>query len=189
MTTAVHALARRVATAFSVAGLAAGLALVAPATAEADPGVTVSCESVGQMRFSPGVQLFPLPQHIMFDGQTGTCDDNSGVGIRAASLSADFKGVVISCEAGGFDTGSGTGTITWVLEDGSVVQSTVELEFSHNVGPLVAISGTITSGLFTGHTFSSSYTTDLFGGAGKCTLHIPFGGFKEATFEGQFSID
>lgn len=189
MTSAVRTAARRMALALSTAGLVAGLGLAAPAMADAAPGVTVSCESTGPMHFSPGVELLPLPQHIMYDGQGGTCNDNSGVGIRAASLSAGFEGVVISCEAGGFDTGSGSGTIQWVLADGSVVESTVDLEFSHNIGNLVAISGTVTSGLFTHHTFSGSFTTDLFGGAGKCTLHAPFGGLTEATFDGQFSID
>lgn len=189
MTSAARTLVRRAATAVSAVGLLTALGLAAPVTAAADPSIAISCESSGPMHFSPGVQLIPLPQHIMYDGQAGTCDDNTGVNIRAASLSASFEGVVISCEAGGFDTGHGTGTIQWLTEDGSVVESTVNLEFDHNVGPLVGVSGTVTSGLFTGHTFHGSFTTELFTGAAKCTAGAPLGGAREARFSGQFSID
>ncbi|MEW2626061.1 hypothetical protein [Streptomyces sp. NPDC048106] len=189
MTAAVRTLARRAAMAVSVAGLLAGLGLAAPAAAVADPGIAISCESSGPMRFSPGVQFFPLPQHVVYDGQTGPCGDNSGVEIRAARLSAGFEGVVISCEAGGFDTGHGTGTVQWLTEDGGVVESTVSLEFDHNVGPLVGVSGTVTSGLFTGRTFHGSFSTELFTGAAKCTVGAPFGGVREARFYGQFGID
>lgn len=180
---------RRIATALAATALGAGLGLVAPATAGAAPSVAVSCQSSGLMHFSPGVQLFPLRQHITYDGQAGQCNDNSGLGIRTASLSESFQGVVLSCEGGGFGTGSGSGTIDWTSADGFVRHSTVELRFDHNIGPLVSISGSVISGPFTGHTFSSTFTTNLFGGAGKCTIGAPFGGVTEADFDGQFTIN
>ena len=175
--------------ALAATALGAGLGLIAPATAGAAPSVTVSCQSSGPMHFSPGVQLIPLAQHITYDGQDGLCNDNSGTDIHSARLSAGFEGVVLSCEAGGFGTGTGSGTIEWTTTEGYVLHSTVELRFDHNVGNLVSISGTVTDGAFTGHTFSSSFTTDLFGGAGKCTIHAPFGGVTEASFDGQFTIN
>ncbi|BBB01444.1 hypothetical protein RVR_8864 [Actinacidiphila reveromycinica] len=53
----------------------------------------------------------------------------------------------------------------------------------------MAISGTVTDGPFAGHAFASTFTTDLFGGAGKCTIRAPFGGVTEANFDGQFTIN
>jgi hypothetical protein len=50
------------------------------------------------------------------------------------------------------------------------------------------VNGNVTHGRFEGQEFSGKFSTELFGGAGKCTAGAPLGGVKDAAFTGQFSI-
>ncbi|NDZ81583.1 hypothetical protein G3I19_24235 [Streptomyces sp. SID10853] len=179
---------RRASLALSVAAMAVGLAVGSPAAAQAAPNVSISCSAAGETHFSPGVQLFPLSQHVTYQGENSRCADNSGLGVREARISAGFQGVIVSCVAGGFGTGSGSGTIEWILDDGTRLTSQVELRIDRTVLNTATVSGYVRQGRFEGQSFSGEFTTELFGGAGKCTVGAPFGGVRNAAFTGQFSI-
>ncbi|WP_329166378.1 hypothetical protein OG709_14255 [Streptomyces sp. NBC_01267] len=181
-------LTRRTSLTLTAAGMAVGVSLSAPATAQADPHISVSCTAAGETHFSPGVQLFPLPQQIAYEGKNSGCVDNSGVGIREAKISAGFRDVIISCVAGGFGTGSGSGIIEWTLDDGTKLSSQVDLRIDHTILNTSSVSGHVRQGPFQEQSFSGEFTTALFGGAGKCTAGAPFGGVRNAAFTGQFSV-
>ncbi|NUS09812.1 MAG: hypothetical protein HOY69_00120 [Streptomyces sp.] len=53
-----------------------------------------------------------------------------------------------------------------------MVESTADLESDHGVGPLVGVSGTVTSGPFTGHAFHGSFTAELSTGAAGCSSEV-----------------
>ncbi|MFB8182158.1 hypothetical protein ACFC8N_40380 [Streptomyces sp. NPDC055966] len=69
------------------------------------------------------------------------------------------------------------------------VRSVVNLTIDRTVLNDATVSGYVTEGLFKGHGFSGTFSTSLFGGAGKCTIGAPFGGVKEAAFTGEYSND
>ncbi|MFD7019869.1 hypothetical protein [Streptomyces sp. NPDC059928] len=188
MLRAPHSRSRRLAVAVAGAALSAGAALALPASASAAPNVTVSCSAAGQTHFSPGVQLWPRPQHVSYQGQEGPCNDNSDIGIRSARITADFDGVTLSCLSGG-GTGSGTGTIEWTTLDGYRLRSVVNLTIDETVLNDATVTGYVTDGPLKGHGFSGTFNTNLFSGAGKCTIGAPFGGVKEADFTGEYSIN
>jgi hypothetical protein len=173
--------------ALALAGMTAGLALGTPATAQA-AGISVSCSASGKTLFSPGVQLFPIPQQVTYRGAEEECTDTSAVGIREAKITANFQNVILSCLAGGIGTGTGSGSITWTLNNGAKATSWVELRIDRTVLNVASVSGHVRQGVFAGQSFSGDFSTDLLGGAGKCTLGAPFGGVKEAAFTGNFSI-
>ncbi|MBX7554204.1 hypothetical protein ABZX95_40335 [Streptomyces sp. NPDC004232] len=150
--------------------------------------MSVSCSASGETHFSPGVQLWPRQQHVSYQGQDGQCNDNTEASIASARITADFDGVTLSCLSGG-GTGSGTGTIEWSTTDGYRLRSVVNLTIDRTVLNDATVSGYVTEGLFKGHGFSGTFSTSLFGGAGKCTIGAPFGGVKEAAFTGEYSID
>lgn len=191
--TATKPRARRVVRALAVAGLSAGLVLGgaagSQAQAPAQPNVPVSCSASGTTYFSPGVQVLPMPQHISYQGQEGQCADSSGLGIREAKITANFENVIVSCVAGGMRTGNGSGTIEWTLDDGTKLTSQVDLSIDRTALNTASVSGHVTQGRFQGQGFSGEFTTDLFGGAGKCTIGAPMGGVKDAAFNGRYSIN
>lgn len=181
---------RRRAPRAALAAAAAAVAITAgtPTAAQAAPNVLVACTAAGQTDFAPGVQFFPLAQRVTYQGNESSCEDNSGLGIASATISAGFQGVVISCLGGGFGTGSGSGTIEWALDNGETLSSQIDLEIDHTVLNTATVSGHVLRGAFQGETFGGTFSTDLFGGAGKCTAGAPFGGVKNAAFTGQFNI-
>jgi hypothetical protein len=174
--------------ALAVAAAAVAITVGSPTAAQAAPDILVSCTAAGTTSFAPGVQLLPLPQRVTYQGEDSSCEDNSGLGVAGASISAGFHGVIISCIGGGFGTGSGSGTIEWTLDNGDKASSRVDLEIDHTVLNTASVSGHVLDGPFQGETFGGTFTTQLFDGAGKCTAGAPFGGIKNAAFTGQFSI-
>ncbi|GAA3794178.1 hypothetical protein ACFS5L_37550 [Streptomyces phyllanthi] len=181
-------LAKRLSLALAAVGMAAGLALGSPVTAQAQPNISVSCSAAGLTEFHPGVQLWPRPQQITYKGQPDSCTDNSGFGIREARLTASLQNVWLSCLAGGMGTGTGTATIEWAFDDGTRTSSTVDVSLDHSILNHGSVSGHVRSGLFAGQGFSGEFSTSLWGGAGACTIGIPAGGLTETSFTGQFSV-
>ncbi|MER6239698.1 hypothetical protein ABT185_27125 [Streptomyces clavifer] len=168
---------------------AVAITMGTPTAAQAAaPNVLVACTAAGQTNFAPGVQVFPLAQRVTYQGQDSSCEDNSGVGVASATISAGFHGVIISCLGGGFGTGIGSGTIEWTLRNGEKISSQINLEIDNTVLNTASVSGHVLQGAFQGEAFGGTFTTELFNGASKCTAGAPFGGVKNAAFTGQFSI-
>ncbi|MFF5860763.1 hypothetical protein ACFY8B_35095 [Streptomyces sp. NPDC012751] len=181
----------RAAVAVTCVTLSAGAALAAPASASAaPPNVLVSCTASGQVHFNPGVQLIPRPQHVSYEGQDGPCNDNSGYSIRSGKLTASFDGVSLSClHSGSSGTGRGTGTIDWTDRYGNTGRSIVNAQIDSSTLNTGHVSGTVSEGLFEGHSFSGTFNTSLAGGAFRCTIGAPAGGLKDAAFTGDYSIN
>ncbi|MFD8478229.1 hypothetical protein [Kitasatospora sp. NPDC059673] len=183
--------ARQAVLAAACAVLPLGAALVAPAAATAAPAaVSVSCSAAGQVHFNPGVELFPRPQHVSYQGQDGTCDDFSDFDIRTAKLTMSFDDVPLSCLASGSSgSGKGSGKIEWTNEYGDTAESILDVQIDDSTLNVGHVSGHVRSGQFEGHGFSGTFKTSLVGGGVSCTIGAPAGGVKDADFTGDFSID
>ncbi|MGW4382266.1 hypothetical protein [Kitasatospora sp. NPDC004531] len=169
--------------------LSAGALVVAPTAADAAAAVTASCSASGQVHFDPGVQLFPRAQDVTYQGEDGSCNDYSGLGLTSAALTANFAGVTLSCLASGSSgTGKGTGRIDWTDAFGGSYTSTVDLQIDGSALNTGHLSGAVSGGLFQGHTFTATLTTSLIGGGVDCTVGAPAGGVKNADFTGDFNI-
>ncbi|WP_214415113.1 hypothetical protein [Sphaerisporangium fuscum] len=164
-----------------------GLAVPATATTAHAAATSVSCDASGTTNFTPGVQLFPQSHQVSYRGDDRTCNDNSGMGIQSARITADFTGVELSCLASNFGAGAGSGTIEWTI-NGAKLKSRVDLTIDSSVLNKATVSGVVRSGPFEGQRFSGEFETNLLGGAGKCTFGAPFGGVKNAAFTGHYSI-
>jgi hypothetical protein len=184
---------RAVATALATAGLSAGLALATPAVSHAaEPNVSISCSTAGNIHFEPGVQLIPTPQQASVSME-GNCYDNSGdpgsdTTIAGARLTSGFNGLVLSCLASPLDRGQGTGTIEWTLDNGDTVTSTVDLRIDRTVLNTAHLTGRVSQGRFEGQDFTADIHMSFWQGVGDCTVGAPMGGVKDAGIAGQFTI-
>ncbi|MGI5478722.1 hypothetical protein [Streptomyces lavendofoliae] len=184
---------RTLATALATASLSAGIALATPAVSHAaDPNVSISCSTAGNIHFEPGVQLIPTPQqaNIRMEGDCydNSGDDNGGMTIASARLTSGFDGLIISCLASPLANGQGTGTVEWTLDNGETATSQVDMRIERTVLNTAHITGNVTEGRFEGQQFTADIHMSFWQGVGDCTVGAPLGGVQNAGIAGQFTI-
>lgn len=168
--------------AVAAASVAAALTVAAP-SAEAQ-ALDVSCQTEGEVYFSPGVGVLPFPQQTTIIGESGRCQNNSDLPIESAAFEGSFNDIIVSCEAGFEGGGEGSGTITWELENGEELTSSVSLDLDYTLLWTAGISGVITDGPFDGSEFELNLTVSPLDAAPGCVL----GGIDEIDYEGAFSV-
>ncbi|GAA4917790.1 hypothetical protein HD597_005763 [Nonomuraea thailandensis] len=164
-------------------GLAAVAVAVTPGSAQA--AVSISCQASGSTSFSPGVQAVPMNQQISYRGDSRTCADHSGSGIRSARITADLHDIELGCVASSGGTGSGSATIQW--EPGGQ-SSEVDITVDSSVLATGQVSGTVTRGPFEGQRFTGEFETSLVRGAFDCSVGAFAGGVRRGNFTGRFTI-
>jgi len=132
--------------AFLTAVAGATLALsFAPTYASVTP-VRITCAIAGSANFTPGVKLTARPLHYTFSGGLSNCK-TQGVSLKSAAITASGNGS-LSCATG---SSTGSATIHWNTGKTSYAAFT-----TNDIGALVRLQGSVTSGYLTGLTFKGA---------------------------------
>jgi hypothetical protein len=140
---------------FMVGGLGAVIvAAVTPAVATAAPAIDASCAHPATVDFSPGLTLTSQPTAITATGTLSTCVSSA---VKSGTLSGGASSNALSCTSGAV---SGQLVFEWVTAAGTEARSVVTLSGQDAGFLALAISGTVTSGLFAGDSYTVTFAAN-----------------------------
>ena len=120
------------------------------------PLLDAVCQANSAVTFTPGLKLAPQPVHELATATLAACVSSQVV---RGTLSGDASGT-LGCASGSIN---GVMTVDWVTTAGGTARSFVTMggsgtQSSGSVG--VAVSGTVTEGLFTGDQLSATFAAN-----------------------------
>ena len=145
-------------------------------------GETVTCQSNGNMAFSPGVIPTPFPRdtNVQAEAVSTSCAGTTLFGdqIVSSNFKAGFDSP-LSCFYGGTSKQfSGTATIEWHSADGMTYQSTAQVHISGQLLNTVTVDGQVTDGLYAGENLHGQMHVSLAQGAVDCVGMAVAGGVR-----------
>lgn len=128
-------------------------AAAAPSATAGSVPVDATCTHTASFAFTPGLGLAPKPTTFVASGSVATCVSSQ---VTSGTLSGGGSGN-LSCLGG---AASGTLVLTWTTPTGTTAQSVVTLDAT-SAGLIGAgLSGTVTSGLFLGDTYTVTFAVN-----------------------------